>query len=195
MSKENMPSAESADDQGQNGGEGMGGSSSSSNMKTIIIVVVVLIVVGALYAVVKTSRNAPEDIEEPEAAASADQTGAAANTPAASANEAGLAAGAVITFTEAGYAPALVTIKQGDAVTFKNESSTATWPASAMHPTHTVYPGSDIQKCGTAEQAGIFDACRGLNTGESWSFQFNEKGSWNYHDHLNPTKFGTIVVE
>jgi len=77
---------------------------------------------------------------------------------------------------------------------FKNESANPTWPASAMHPTHTVYPGSDIQKCGTPEAGKIFDACRGLNTGETWSFQFNEVGKWNFHDHLNAGKFGSIIV-
>lgn len=100
-----------------------------------------------------------------------------------------------IEYTDSGFSPNPLTIQAGETVTFINRSLKPVWPASAMHPTHTVYPGSDIKKCGTAEQSAIFDACRGLNPGESWSFQFNEKGSWNYHDHLGPTKFGKIVVE
>ena len=69
------------------------------------------------------------------------------------------------------------------------------WPASALHPTHTVYPGSDIQKCGTSEGDKIFDSCTGLNKGESFSFTFNEKGDWRYHDHLNPNLNGVITVQ
>ena len=64
-----------------------------------------------------------------------------------------------------------------------------------MHPTHKVYPGSDIEKCGTAEESNIFDACRGLKEGESYEFTFNEKGSWRYHDHLNIKNTGSIIVE
>ena len=75
-----------------------------------------------------------------------------------------------------------------------NASGVETWPAAALHPTHTVYPGSDIKKCGTSEAVGIFDACRGLKSGESWSFQFNEVGTWKYHNHLTPTQFGRITV-
>jgi len=62
-----------------------------------------------------------------------------------------------------------------------------------MHPTHTVYPGSDVKKCGSDES--IFDACKGLEQGESFSFTFNEIGSWGYHDHLRASTTGKIVVE
>ena len=64
----------------------------------------------------------------------------------------------IIEFTEQGYAPKELVIKQGDTVTFINKASAPTWPASAKHPTHTAYPGSGIEKCGTAEQKDIFDA-------------------------------------
>lgn len=99
----------------------------------------------------------------------------------------------LITYTNAGYSPASVTIKKGTTTTFKNAGTQDTWPASAMHPTHTVYPGSDIKKCGTATD--IFDACRGLTPGESWSFIFTEVGEWGYHDHLHARQFGSITVE
>lgn len=68
-------------------------------------------------------------------------------------------------------------------------------PASAMRPTHKVYPGSDIEKCGTAEESKIFDACRAIPAGGSWFFTFNEAGSWDYHDHLDAKNFGKIIVE
>ena len=64
-----------------------------------------------------------------------------------------------------------------------------------MHPTHTAYPGSGIEKCGTDEEEGIFDACKGLEEGESFSFVFNEAGSWNYHNHLSPGQFAKVIVE
>lgn len=99
----------------------------------------------------------------------------------------------VVKITSSGFSPKTLTVKAGTTVTFVNEDSNKHWPASAMHPTHTLYPGSGIDKCGTGEE--IFDACRGLAKGESFSFNFNEKGSWKYHDHLSVSSTGTIVVE
>lgn len=93
-----------------------------------------------------------------------------------------------------GYAPNELTVKKGSTVNFTNSSSATHRPASAQHPTHTVYPGSDIQKCGSTAQGIIFDACVGVEPGDSYSFTFNEVGEWFYHDHLNPSNFGKVVV-
>ena len=101
----------------------------------------------------------------------------------------------IVTNTDSGFSPMTITIKIGESITFKNESSQAVWPASALHPTHTVYPGSDIKKCGTAEESSIFDACKGIEKGEKWAFIFSSPGMWKYHDHLNPSHFGTIIVK
>jgi len=100
-----------------------------------------------------------------------------------------------ITYTEDGFDPGIVTIAKGETVRFVNESGVSFWPASAMHPTHTVYPGSDIELCATAEAVGLFDACGHVASGESWSFTFDEDGEWGYHDHLNASHFGKVVVE
>lgn len=100
----------------------------------------------------------------------------------------------IIEITSSGFSPQTLSINQGESVTFVNKDSQKHWPASAVHPTHTVYPGSDKKKCGTLEQSKIFDACKGLAQGEEFSFIFNEKGSWNYHDHLSASFKGIIVV-
>lgn len=101
----------------------------------------------------------------------------------------------IVTYTNSGFSPSSVTINAGEVVMFVNEGSNLMWPASAIHPTHTVYPGSSIQKCGTAEEDSIFDACSRVTSGNSWSFTFTETGTWKYHNHLNIGKTGTIVVE
>ena len=101
----------------------------------------------------------------------------------------------VVVYSDGGYAPKEMTIKKGDKVTFRNESARETWPASAMHPSHTLYPGSSIQKCETEEMTRVFDACMGLMQGEEWSFEFQEVGTWNYHDHKHAEHWGTIIVE
>jgi plastocyanin len=101
----------------------------------------------------------------------------------------------IIKITANGFEPKEVEITKGTKVTWVNEQPNPSWPASAVHPTHEVYPGSSIKKCGTPEQEKIFDACRGINQGESWSFVFNEIGEWYYHDHLNPSWKGEIIVK
>jgi len=95
-----------------------------------------------------------------------------------------------------GFSPKELTIKSGDTVTWTVTSSTRThYIASALHPTHTLYPGSAINKCNTAGGENIFDQCDDMKEGESWSFTFDEVGTWRYHDHLKAISTGTIVVE
>lgn len=100
-----------------------------------------------------------------------------------------------VEITENGFSPSSLTIFRGDRVKFVNIGSSPSWPASAVHPTHKVYPGSNIEKCGTVEENLIFDACEGLAPGEDYTFEFNEIGTWSYHDHLHANLRGTIVVE
>lgn len=99
-----------------------------------------------------------------------------------------------IEFNSNGLNPSDLIINKGNTITWLNKDSVEHWPASAFHPTHTVYPESDIKKCGTSEEKNIFDACRGLKQGESFVFKFNEKGTWYYHDHLDPSLHGKITV-
>lgn len=94
----------------------------------------------------------------------------------------------VIVFNGDAYSPSTVNIKKGDTVTWRNDSPEPTWPASALHPTHTVYPTTG--GC----LGSTFDACRGLNQGETFTFQFDEVGTWRFHDHLNSEIFGSVVV-
>lgn len=100
-----------------------------------------------------------------------------------------------VRYTATGFEPADVSIEVGDTVTWVNNSTGNMWPATAMHPTHTVYPGSDFKKCNTPEEKGIFDACRGIPPGESYTFTFTRVGNWKYHDHLNTQEFGSVTVK
>ncbi len=85
-----------------------------------------------------------------------------------------------ISMTAAGFVPASITVKKGTPVTFVNRDTKSHWPASAPHPTHTLYPE--------------FDPKAAINAGKSWTFTFNKVGEWKFHDHLNPTFFGTVTV-
>ncbi len=95
----------------------------------------------------------------------------------------------VVTYSDSGYSPSTLRVKVGETVTFKNSSSQSTWTASVFHPTHTAY--STTGGC----IGSTFDACKGVQPGESWSFKFDLAGTWKYHNHLNPSNTGTIIVE
>ena len=87
----------------------------------------------------------------------------------------------IIEMTAAGFAPAEITIKAGDKVTFVNKDTKNHWPASGVHPTHLLCPG--------------FEAIGGVKPSESYSFTFTEKKECPMHDHLFPQLRGKITVE
>jgi plastocyanin len=89
--------------------------------------------------------------------------------------------GATVRMGADGFSPETLMVEAGETVTFENESDDDRWPASNVHPTHELYPG--------------FDARKAVLPGESYSFTFERRGRWGYHDHLNPDLQGTIVVE
>lgn len=98
---------------------------------------------------------------------------------------------ATITYTDDGFSPATLAMKKGETVRFKNESSGMMWVASAIHPTHSLYP----EKTSTDCLGSSFDQCRAGGNGEVWEFTFNETGTWKYHNHIRASKTGEVVVE
>lgn len=159
--------------------------------KTIIaIVVVALAAVGGyfLFKGFSQSPTAPfipsrQPVSQPPAA----QAPVTQTTPSAEQN--------VVTYTDSGYSPSTLRVKTGATVTFKNESSRAMWTASAVHPSHAVYGGTSLGEHCPDAAGTAFDACAGIQPGNSWSFTFMKKGAWKYHNHLSPGDTGTIVVE
>ena len=99
----------------------------------------------------------------------------------------------IVVYSDEGYVPVSLAIGLGDTVVFQNISSSPIWPASNAHPTHTLYPGSSIQKCGGGD--AIFDACGGVAPGQEWEFTFLEQGTWRYHNHMRSFIQGTIIVQ
>ncbi len=100
-----------------------------------------------------------------------------------------------VLYADAGFSPQNLTIKAGDTVTWKNQSSGQLWVGSAMHPTHTAYSGTTLQQHCPDTANTAFDECQAVQNGGSWSFTFTKTGSWGYHNHSNASKFGKITVE
>lgn len=87
----------------------------------------------------------------------------------------------VITITDEGFSPREVTVDTSATITFVNKDSIPHWPASNPHPRHDDY--SD------------FDPTHAIAQGDLWTFRPTKEGRWHYHDHLNPHRRGTLVVE
>ncbi len=173
-----------------------------------ILLVLALFVAAGLYLTFNNQANAPTEMANNtdsanmeagqqmsnETTSSAEQKNNPAPTPSATPtkSEATFSSGdenmetgvdvqvLEIVYNGTSFVPSTVNIKVGDYVVFRNNSDKNFWPASAMHPTHTEYPG--------------FDAKQPIAPGGKYQFQFEKVGTWGFHDHLNPTAFGSIVV-
>ncbi|MAG12339.1 hypothetical protein CL630_00825 [bacterium] len=95
-----------------------------------------------------------------------------------------------IKYTSDGFSPKVVEIQKGDIVKFTNDSGSGMRVASAIHPIHSQYPQKSDNDC----LGSSFDSCDVTQSGESWSFTFNEIGEWGYHNHVRATKRGTVIV-
>lgn len=85
-----------------------------------------------------------------------------------------------VKITATGFSPKTLTIKAGETVTWMNDDNAVHNVNSAPHPAHTDYQPLNL---GSIQPSG------------SKSLTFPVAGTYKYHDHLNPTLFGSITVE
>ncbi|KKR82808.1 MAG: Plastocyanin [Candidatus Daviesbacteria bacterium GW2011_GWA2_40_9] len=86
----------------------------------------------------------------------------------------------VVTYTVSGFSPATLTVKAGTTVTWVNKSGSNFSLNSNPHPVHTDYPPLNI---------GI------TGDGQSKSLTFDKLGTYGYHNHLNPSDTGEVIVQ
>jgi len=86
----------------------------------------------------------------------------------------------VVELRQDGFYPEEIIIRQGDTVAFITIAGKSFWPASNIHPAHTIYPE--------------FDPKESISPEDSWSFKFTEPGLWKYHDHIQANHTGKITV-
>lgn len=143
-----------------------------------IIVVVLLVLIGGWYMLSVTPAQAP-----------APQDTTATSPPPVTVTE-----GTTVLYTDEGFVPSSVTVPAGTKVTFVNQSTKDMWVASAMHPSHSVYSGTTLSEHCPDTAGTAFDACKNTVQGATYTFTFGKVGAWKYHNHLDASKFGTIVV-
>lgn len=148
------------------------------NNKTLITIIVVLIIV---VAVIVVGGKLGKKATAPEESSTTMQNQQEVQQPQAGKvttinNEKII----TITATNSGFDPKTITIKTGTRVIWTSTNDGPVAIASADHPTHRVYPPLNL---------GSFAK------GSSVQLVFDKPGTYKYHDHLNPNRTGTVVVE
>jgi plastocyanin len=87
---------------------------------------------------------------------------------------------ATITYTDEGFNPDSLTVKVGNTITIKNSSTGNLQFSSDNHPSHT----ENVELNQTE-----------LAPDQSQNITLTKQGTWGYHNHLDPSKTGTIIVE
>lgn len=154
------------------------------NKNFILFIIILILAIAGLFYVLNSDNKNSLSIETPAIntsvtitpqASTSSKTNTPINVPVAQPTS------HTVTYTETGFSPATLTIKNGDTVTFKNNSARTFWPASNDHPSHTIYPE--------------FDPKQTIAAGSSWSFTFTKTGSWKYHDHRAANLGGVVIVQ
>ena len=151
----------------------------------LVIGVIVLVLLGGGYFLMKgysspsqptdnTNNIAPTEVSKQLAPS---QTTSTETTATSNQNSKKV----MVEYTDKGFVPKTITVKAGTTVTWVNKDNDPVWVASAPHPAHTDLPG--------------FDALKGYKTGESYSYTFTKAGNWKYHNHLEASNYGAVVVE
>lgn len=119
----------------------------------------------------------------------ADLTSSVVSTSTATSSEGANAPKNVVTYTDAGFDPKVITIVQGETVTFEDKSAHGMqiFSDDITHGATTTIP----ENC----DGSVFAECELAAYGASWSYTFSEPGSYNYHNNADPTRTGTVVVK
>lgn len=147
------------------------------NKKALIAIgILVLVIGGAVFWMLRQDTSTQQTSESPTANTAttepANNTTDIATTPTAGET--------VITYSNGGYSPSSVTVKSGDTVVIKNTSTRNMQFDSDPHPAHTINPELNVDE---------------VAPGQSQSFVVDTTGTFGYHNHLNSSQKGTIIVE
>jgi uncharacterized protein YxeA len=143
-------------------------------MKKALIVLVVVILAGGIAAALYVANQQNNAAQTNNSTSDSDATSQdnTSTTPSESST--------TIVVTDDGFDKTTYTVKAGETVTVKNESSSSVQFSSADHPTHLEDPELNMDV---------------IAPGESGTFVANTKGTHGFHDHLNDQHTSTLVVE
>ena len=146
------------------------------NNKILIALLAVVIVVAGGFALLSNSSKNPAQPAQTQTAPQTTQQTQVQTQPTTQASEKEV----IVTVTKDGFEPQSITVKAGTRITWNNKSGAEATVNSDNHPTHLLYKELNL---------GLFP------NDTSVQVQVNKPGKYTYHDHLHPSRTGTIVVE
>lgn len=87
---------------------------------------------------------------------------------------------AVVTFNNGQFSPAKLSVKKGEKIIVRNESQVKIQFNSDPHPAHNLYPELNL---------GVIEA------GQLKTLVITREGTYTYHNHLNASQRGQLVIE
>lgn len=142
----------------------------------VIIVGVILLVLAGGWFILNAQKSATPT-PSPQVPATATPT---EPSPTSATEEGQVKQENLVKISSAGFDAKNITIKVEESVSWTNADSADHTVNSAPHPLHTDYPPLNL---------GV------IKPGESKSLSFPKAGTYRYHDHLNPSLFGSVTVE
>ncbi len=103
-------------------------------------------------------------------------------------------AAVTVNYTSKGFSPKVITIVKDTTVNFVNNSDTTMWVASNPHPTNNGYSGTTVSQHCPNSANNSFDECTAVGRGNTYTFTFLKVGTWGYHNHMDSSSAGTVVV-
>ncbi|HKR81610.1 MAG TPA: cupredoxin domain-containing protein [Candidatus Saccharimonadales bacterium] len=88
---------------------------------------------------------------------------------------------ASVQITDSSFSPSTIRIKKNQSVTWTNNDTAAHQIASDPYPSHSILPSLNSVS---------------LNQNDSYTYTFENTGTFTYHDPQNPSELrGTVIVE
>lgn len=142
----------------------------------IVLAIIVVLVVGIWVFAATKDKDTANDSSNNTTGSSSEQS-----TSQEESNNNDVALSEVtVTYTDTGFQPESVTLAVGGQVMVKNESSETLAFRSDPHPVHTENDELNIED---------------IAPGGTGSFTVSKKGTWGFHNHLDPDRSGVIVAE
>lgn len=133
--------------------------------KTLVFVLIFLILCLLAFGLFKKKAVAPQIDNAPSENAQVQQTLIEKNMVLISPN---------------GFEPKVLRIKKGEDVIWMNATQKNANVSSDNHPDHTLFPFLNVGNIKKETSASVV---------------FKEAGTFTYHNHLNPSQTGTVIVE
>jgi len=141
--------------------------------RNIALTVVAALIIGGIALALSNQYKSPA----PTVQSTPAQSSAATNSSGASPTQ---SQAALVTYDGSSFSPGQITVKAGQTVIFKNNSSVTVQVNSDPHPIHT--DDSDLNVGSIA-------------AGQSKTVTVNKTGSFGFHNHLMPTQKGSITIQ